>query len=109
MPEGGVVRIEARSGRARAPQDERSSGRMDEEKPVWAEITVMDQGAGIPGELVDRVFDPFFTTKTGGTGLGLAIVHRVVAEHRGVVRVERGTGAFRTAIRISLPRAERAS
>ena len=65
---------------------------MDEEKPVWAEITVMDQGVGIPKELVDRVFDPFFTTKAGGTGLGLAIVHRVIAEHRGVVRVERGAG-----------------
>jgi hypothetical protein len=33
-------------------------------------------------------------------------VHRVIAEHRGVVRVERGAGAFRTAIRLSLPRAE---
>jgi len=58
---------------------------------------------------VDRVFDPFFTTKAGGTGLGLAIVHRVIAEHRGVVRVERGAGAFRTAICLSLPRAEVAS
>ncbi|HKA13641.1 MAG TPA: ATP-binding protein [Myxococcota bacterium] len=106
MPEGGAVRIEARPRPARPPQGERSSGRMDEEKPVWAEITVMDQGPGIPRELVDRVFDPFFTTKAGGTGLGLAIVHRVVAEHRGVVRVERGEGAFRTAIRVSLPRSE---
>ena len=80
---------------------------MDEEKPVWAEIAVMDQGVGIPKELVDRVFDPFFTTKAGGTGLGLAIVHRVIAEHRGVVRVERGARrASRTAIRLSLPRAE---
>jgi two-component system sensor histidine kinase PilS (NtrC family) len=109
MPEGGVVRIEARTSRGRAPQEGRSSGRMDEQKPVWAEITVMDQGVGIPKELVDRVFDPFFTTKAGGTGLGLAIVHRVIAEHRGVVRVERGAGAFRTAICLSLPRAEVAS
>ncbi len=109
MPEGGAVRIEARPRHGRAPQERRSSGRMDEQKPVWAEITVMDQGVGIPKELVDRVFDPFFTTKPGGTGLGLAIVHRVIAEHRGVVRVARGAGAFRTAIRLSLPRAEVAS
>ena len=109
MPEGGVVRIEARTSRGRAPQEGRSPGRMDEQKPVWAEITVMDQGIGIAKELVDRVFDPFFTTKAGGTGLGLAIVHRVIAEHRGVVRVERRAGAFRTAICLSLPRAEVAS
>ena len=106
MPEGGAVRIEARTSRGRAPQEGRLAGRMDDQKPVWAEITVMDQGVGIPKELVDRVFDPFFTTKAGGTGLGLAIVHRVIAEHRGVVRVERRAGAFRTAICLSLPRAE---
>ena len=109
MPEGGVVRIEARTGRGRAPQEGRSPGRMDEQKPVWAEITVMDQGVGIPKEHVDRVFDPFFTTKAGGTGLGLAIVHRVIAEHHGVVRVERRDGAFRTAICLALPHAEVAS
>jgi two-component system, NtrC family, sensor histidine kinase PilS len=106
MPKGGAVRIEAHPRAPRASQDDRSAGRMDEQKPVWAEITVMDQGVGIPREIVDRVFDPFFTTKAGGTGLGLAIVHRVIAEHRGMVRVERGPGAFQTAIRLSLPRAE---
>jgi two-component system sensor histidine kinase PilS (NtrC family) len=108
MPEGGAVRIDARPAR-RPPQDGRTAGRMDEEKELWAEIAVMDQGVGIPRELVDRVFDPFFTTKTGGTGLGLAIVHRVIAEHHGVVRVGAGTGGFRTAIRLLLPRAELAS
>jgi two-component system sensor histidine kinase PilS (NtrC family) len=109
MPQGGAVRIETRASAGRSPQEGRSSGRMDEDKPVWAEITVLDQGAGIPKEIVDRVFDPFFTTKAGGTGLGLAIVHRVIAEHHGVVRVERGSRGFRTAIRLSLPRAELAS
>jgi two-component system sensor histidine kinase PilS (NtrC family) len=109
MPDGGAVRIATRPTPRRAPQDDGTAGRMDEEKPVWAEITVMDQGVGIPRELVDRVFDPFFTTKAGGTGLGLAIVHRVIAEHRGVVRVEDGVGAFRTAIRLSVPRGELAS
>jgi two-component system, NtrC family, sensor histidine kinase PilS len=109
MPDGGVVRIETKPSAGRSSQEGRSPDRMDVEKPVWAEITVLDQGVGIAKEIVDRVFDPFFTTKSGGTGLGLAIVHRVIAEHGGVVRVERGPGAFRTAFRVSLPRAELAS
>ncbi len=109
MPDGGALRIEARPSRRGAAQGERFPGRMDEKKPVWAEITVMDQGVGIPKEIVDRVFDPFFTTKAGGTGLGLAIVHRVVAEHHGLVRVERRAGAFRTAFCLLLPNAEVAS
>src|SRR5262245_35873355 len=58
MPQGGAVRIEARPARGRASQDDGTTGRMDEQKPVWAEITVLDQGVGISRELVDRVFDP---------------------------------------------------
>jgi two-component system sensor histidine kinase PilS (NtrC family) len=110
MPDGGALRVEAAAGDARAPQGERRTDRIeDEEKPVWAEIRVMDQGAGIPLEVAERVFDPFFTTKTGGTGLGLAIVHRVIAEHGGSIRVERGRSDFETVFRIRLPRAEVAS
>ncbi len=104
---GGRVRVEAGAGRA--PQGEPVADRTgDEGKPAWAEIAVMDQGAGIPPDVAERVFDPFFTTKPGGTGLGLAIVHRVIAEHGGAIRVERGADGFRTAFRVWLPRAEAA-
>ena len=43
-------------------------------------ITVTDNGAGIPPEIVGKIFDPFFTTKLGqgGTGLGLHISHNMV-------------------------------
>jgi PAS domain S-box-containing protein len=49
------------------------------------EITVSDNGCGIPPAAVDHIFDPFFTTKEreGGTGLGLAIVQRIINEHGG--------------------------
>jgi PAS domain S-box-containing protein len=51
------------------------------------EVQVVDEGEGIPLELLDRVFDPFVTTKPRGLGLGLALAHRIVEEHRGALRV----------------------
>lgn len=46
------------------------------------QITVHDNGCGIPDSLLPRIFDPFFTTKLGkgGSGLGLHIVHSIVSE-----------------------------
>ncbi len=55
-------------------------------------IDVMDQGPGIPAELLHRVFEPFFTTKAQGTGLGLAVVKRILEEHRGEIAVESAPG-----------------
>ena len=52
------------------------------------EIHVADTGRGIPPEARDKLFLPYFSTKGRGSGLGLAIVHRIVADHRGRVRVE---------------------
>ena len=42
------------------------------------ELVVVDDGSGIPEELLGRVFEPHFSTRSAGTGLGLAIVHRLV-------------------------------
>jgi signal transduction histidine kinase len=49
------------------------------------EITVQDNGCGIPVANLPRVFDPFFTTKLGkgGSGLGLNIVYNLVHEALG--------------------------
>jgi len=54
------------------------------------EVSVVDDGAGIPEEYRSRVFDPFFTTKDGGTGLGLSICHTIVEHHRGSIHIESG-------------------
>lgn len=66
-------------------------------------IQVIDQGAGIPAEVHDRLFEPFTTTKPGGSGLGLAIAHRAVEAHRGVILVD--SGATGTRFTVYLPRA----
>jgi len=54
-------------------------------------IEVSDDGPGIRKEELDHLFTPFYTTKAKGTGLGLAICHKIVAEHRGMIRVESET------------------
>ncbi len=48
-------------------------------------LSVLDNGPGIPADVLDKIFNPFFTTKESGTGLGLAIVHRVVEAHDGTI------------------------
>jgi two-component system, NtrC family, nitrogen regulation sensor histidine kinase NtrY len=51
-------------------------------------IEVADTGRGVPARDREKLFLPDFTTKGRGTGLGLAIVYRIVADHRGTIRVE---------------------
>jgi signal transduction histidine kinase len=68
------------------------------------QITIRDDGVGMPPQVVGRIFDPFFTTKDvgGGTGLGLAISHGVVTGHGGRIEVESAPGEGAT-FRITLP------
>jgi signal transduction histidine kinase len=70
-----------------------------------AEVTIRDDGPGIPDEVRAHIFDPFFTTKDvgGGTGLGLAISHQVVTAHGGRIDVDSTPGAGATVtIRVPL-------
>jgi two-component system NtrC family sensor kinase len=70
------------------------------------EITVRDNGTGIPPEIREKLFQPFFTTKpTGeGTGLGLSISYDIITQqHGGTITVDSEPGAF-TEFVIRLPR-----
>jgi signal transduction histidine kinase len=68
-----------------------------------AELTVRDNGPGIPDEVLGRVFEPSFTSKPigRGTGLGLALVRLIVTRHGGEIRAE--SGADGTRITVWLP------
>ncbi len=57
-------------------------------------ISVADNGPGIPEEIMDRVFDPFFSTKDPGqgTGLGLAVSARLIEGMGGIIEVDTPDG-----------------
>jgi signal transduction histidine kinase len=65
------------------------------------EITVHDNGPGIPLADQSRVFDPFFSTKQGGSGLGLALTQQIVRDHGGSLQVSPEPGG--ATFVISLP------
>lgn len=69
-------------------------------------ILIMDNGAGIPEELLGRIFDPYVTTKSKGSGLGLMVVQRIIQGHGGAIECASNVGEG-TCFTLHLPRAER--
>lgn len=63
-----------------------------ERRSQMVAVEVCDDGPGIAKEEVEKIFTPFFTTKTTGTGLGLALCHKIVSEHRGLIKVDSAPG-----------------
>jgi len=61
-----------------------------EEKRNKIEVSVKDNGNGIPQKVLDKIFQPFFTTKpTGeGTGLGLSLSYDIIKAHGGELKVK---------------------
>ncbi|MBB6487500.1 two-component system sensor histidine kinase NtrB [Rhizobium lusitanum] len=65
------------------------------------EFCVIDNGPGVPPDLVPHLFDPFITTKTNGTGLGLALVAKIIGDHGGIVECD--SQNHRTTFRVLMP------
>ena len=56
-------------------------------------LSVEDNGAGFPAQMMPHAFEPYMTTKSHGTGLGLAIVKKIIDEHKGSIKIENGLEA----------------
>lgn len=87
MPDGGEIKITA--------------SRPNEEIIL---IDVIDQGRGIPQELISKIGSPFYTTKETGTGLGMMATQQIIHSHGGTLEISSREGQG-TAIHITLPTA----
>lgn len=74
MPEGGEITLQAAA----------------EANAVRLEI--IDNGPGMPQEVLAKVFKPFYTTKPGGNGLGLPITRKIIEAHGGTLDVQSEAG-----------------
>ncbi len=85
LPEAGEIRIESVQDRE------------------FVITKVIDNGSGIPKEVVGQIFDPFFTTKEigKGSGLGLEIAQNIIKRHRGQIKVSSEPG--HTEFNVCLP------
>ncbi len=68
------------------------------------EITVEDNGPGIPPGKEEKIFEPFYTRRIDGTGLGLAIVKQMMGEHDGTIGVDKSSlGGAKFTVSFPLP------
>ena len=100
MPDGGSITV---TGENRTLGIANENGVMAGD---YVLLTVADNGAGIPPELIDQVLEPFFTTKEmgKGTGLGLSMVYGFAQQSGGTLRIDSQVGKG-TRVEIWLPRA----
>ncbi|MFJ4064621.1 ATP-binding protein [Pseudomonas sp. NPDC089996] len=102
MPLGGTLRIASENTQL----DGLQARALDLPGGAYLQVSVCDNGVGMPAEVLQRACEPFFTTKPlgQGSGLGLSIVHGFVRQSGGQLRItsEPGQGA---SVHLYLPRA----
>jgi len=101
MSKRGIIKIHATTLSGRRTQLSESR-----DQPMIV-ISVIDEGGGMPAEVLEHVFEPFFTTKAdkGGSGLGLATLYSIVRKAGGHVEVESELGQG-TRFDVILPRCQ---
>ncbi|MBP3950924.1 MEDS domain-containing protein [Bacillus sp. YZJH907-2] len=67
------------------------------------EIQVIDQGTGMPRELLERIGEAFYTTKEKGTGIGLMVCYQIIENHQGTIDVQSEVN-LGTTFTITLPK-----
>lgn len=95
VPSSGVIRIETRYRMDAGPHP---SG--PNHGSLAIEVTVVDNGPGIPDDLRRSLFEPFVSGRSGGSGLGLAICKKVAEEHAGEIGFECGDSGTRFFVRL---------
>lgn len=75
---------------------------LNHEPPGQVQLTVVDNGAGPPAAIADRLFEPFVSRTPEGSGLGLALVREVVERSGGEVTWERIGGCTRFVVRLPI-------
>ena len=68
------------------------------------QVSIKDNGDGIPDDIKSCLFDPFVTSKPQGSGLGLALVAKIIGDHGGVIECD--SRPRKTEFRVMLPMAE---
>lgn len=63
---------------------------MSVDNDKYIQVQIVDNGSGMPKEIMDRIFDAFFTTKdlSHGTGLGLSVSYGIIEKHNGYITVD---------------------
>jgi nitrogen fixation/metabolism regulation signal transduction histidine kinase len=75
-------------GDTRKPHIEVSTRAIADNARDWVELTVADNGPGLPDGFDERWFEPYTSSKARGTGLGLAVAKKIAEEHGGSIRAE---------------------